>query len=151
MKNWFPALILVVPMAGMALGTETSPQTNVDISHFAAGKKAVEERDWQGAVDALGRAARSNPGNADIQNYLGYAYRNMGKMELAFRHYHEALRLDPDHRGANEYIGWAYLRADRLAQAEQHLIRLEKICGKGCEEYAKLSKGVDDYKAGKKR
>lgn len=131
--------------------TETSPQTNVHISHFAAGKKAVEERDWPGAVDALGRAARNNPGNADIQNYLGYAYRNMGKMELAFRHYHGALRLDPDHRGANEYIGWAYLRADRLAQAEQHLARLEKICGKGCEEYAKLSKGVDDYKAGKKR
>jgi hypothetical protein len=39
----------------------------------------------------------------------------------------EALRLEPNHRGANEYIGWAYLKTNQLDKAEKHLARLEKI------------------------
>jgi len=40
----------------------------------------------------------------------------MGDLEQAFRHYHEAVRLNPEHRGAHEYIGEAYLAAGNLAK-----------------------------------
>jgi hypothetical protein len=33
------------------------------------------------------------------------------------------------------------------AEAEKHLAELEKICGRGCEEYAELAKSIADYKA----
>lgn len=150
MKNWLIALVLITPVAAMAADTESTPQANLQLSDFAAGKRAVADKNWQAAVDAFNSAVKSDPRNADIHNYLGYSYRNMNKMELAFKHYNEALRLDPNHRGANEYIGWAYLKTDKLTQAEEHLERLEKICGKGCEEYGKLSRGIADYKAKKK-
>jgi Tfp pilus assembly protein PilF len=147
MKNWLIALILAAPLAAMALDTESTPQTNVRNADFTIGKQAVEEKNWQAAVDAFNRAIKGDPRNADIHNYLGYSYRNMDKMELSFKHYNEALRLEPNHRGANEYIGWAYLKTNQLASAEQHLARLEKICGKSCEEYRHLGKGIADYKA----
>ena len=52
----------------------------------------------------------------------------------------------PNHRGANEYIGVAWLRVKQPAKAQEHLARLEKICGKGCDEYKDLAKAIADYK-----
>ena len=140
MKAFLVALTLAAPMLALAAGTESTPQTNAKDSDFVTGKKAVEDKNWQVAIRALDRAVKNDPANADIHNYLGYSYRHMDRMELSFKHYGEALRLDPNHRGANEYIGWAYLKTNKPAQAEQHLARLEKICGKSCDEYQKLAK-----------
>lgn len=147
MKKTLIACMLAIPFACLAADTEWLPQVNVQNSDFVNGKKAVEAKNWQAAIDAFGRAARSDPRNPDIHNYLGYAYRQMERMEDAFRHYNEALRLEPSHRGANEYIGWAYLKTNQLSKAEEHLARLEKICGKNCEEVEKLGRGIADYKA----
>jgi tetratricopeptide (TPR) repeat protein len=74
----------------------------------------------------------------------------MGDLEQAFRHYHEALRLNPEHRGAHEYIGEAYLAAGNLAKAEEHLRRLETLCQSPCEEQVDLRAAIDAYKAGRR-
>jgi hypothetical protein len=42
---------------------------------FAAGKKALVAEDWNGAIAALKLAVLRDPRSADIQNYIGYAYR----------------------------------------------------------------------------
>jgi len=34
------------------------------------------------------------------------------------------------------------LKAGQPDKAAEHLVRLEKICGKGCEEYQDLSKAI---------
>ena len=81
-----------------------------------------------------------------MQNLLGYAYRNQRKYDLAFVHYKEALRLDPKHRGANEYIGEAYVLVGDKAKAQEHLAALERICGKGCEEYQDLARAIAQAK-----
>src|SRR5215831_18641139 len=44
---------------------------------FAAGKKALIAEDWNEAIAALKLAALRDPRNADIQNYIGYAYRRL--------------------------------------------------------------------------
>ncbi len=62
---------------------------------FAAGKVAIEAKDWNAAIKALSSAALRDTRNPDIQNYLGYAYRHTGQLDLAFRHYQRALQLDP--------------------------------------------------------
>lgn len=147
MKKTLAACMLAIPFACLAADTQWTPQVNVQNADFVSGRNAVESGNWKAAVEAFSRAARTDPHNADVQNYLGYSYRQMDRMEEAFRHYNEALRLEPSHRGANEYIGWAYLRVKQLAKAEEHLARLERICGKDCEEVGKLSKGIAEYKA----
>jgi tetratricopeptide (TPR) repeat protein len=147
MKNRLLVLMLVTPLLAMAAGTESTPEVNSQNADFAVGTNAVANQNWQAAVEAFSRALKSDPHKADIHNYLGYSYRHQDKMELSFKHYNEALKLEPNHRGAHEYIGMAYLKMDKLTQAEQHLARLESICGKSCEEYGDLSKAIAAYKA----
>jgi len=65
---------------------------------------------------------------------------------MAFKYYNEALRIDPDHRGAHEYIGEAYLMVNNLPKAEEHLSRLNKLCFFPCSEYTELKKAVETYK-----
>ena len=113
---------------------------------YANGKKAIEAKDWTGAIKFLNSAALRDTKNADIQNYLGYAYRNAGQMDMAFKYYERALKLNPRHRGAHEYVGEAYLMVNNLAKAEEHLAALHKICLIPCEEYDDLRKEIAKYR-----
>ncbi len=147
-----PALLLVLTLtlcAAMPVASarimETTPAANQEDADFAAGKKAVERKDWKGAVDALNKALQRLPENADLHNLLGYSYRHLNDLDNSFRHYKEALRIDPKHRGAHEYIGQAYLKANQPEKAAEHLAELEKLCGKNCEEYRDLSKAIASY------
>jgi Flp pilus assembly protein TadD len=97
-------------------------------------------------VKRLSSAALRDTRNADIQNYLGYAHRQLGQMDLAFTHYQRALQLNPRHRGAHEYVGEAYLLVGNLAKAEEHLAALERICLIPCEEYEDLKKAITGYR-----
>lgn len=149
MKKILIACMLALPLIATAADTEAMPETNVQNADFVTGKNAVTAKNWQVAVDAFNHALKNDPDNADIHNYLGYSYRNLGNMELSFKHYHEALRLDPNHRGAHNYIGIAYLKVGQPEKAEEHLLRLEKICGQSCGEYLDLKKAITAYKAHK--
>jgi tetratricopeptide (TPR) repeat protein len=113
---------------------------------YAAGKKAIEAKNWDDAIRLLSSAALRDTRNADIQNYLGYAYRHSGQLDLAFKHYERALQINPRHRGAHEYIGEAYLMVNKPAKAEEHLAALQRICLIPCEEYEDLSKEIAEYR-----
>jgi len=144
-------LLLLLVFAGAfapalhAVDWETDPQAAAD-PEYAAGKLAIEARDWNAAIKSFSSAALRAPDNADIQNYLGYAYRNAGNFDAAFRHYQSALKLNPKHRGAHEYIGEAYLMVKNPAKAEEHLAALDRICLLPCEEYSDLKAKIAAYK-----
>ena len=139
-------LLFALPMAPVALAAGDPPTAAPSDADYDAGKKAIESKDWKSALDYFGRAAARDAGNADIHNYLGYAYRKSGNLDAAFKSYAVALRLDPKHKGAHEYVGEAYLLTNNLAMAEQHLASLERICGRNCEEYKDLAHEVAEYK-----
>jgi len=113
---------------------------------FVAGRKAIEARDWAGAIRFFSSAALRDTRNSDIQNYLGFAYRNTGELSHAFNHYNRALHLNPRHRGAHEYLGEAYLMAGNVAKAEEHLAALARICLIPCEERAQLERKLAEYR-----
>jgi Flp pilus assembly protein TadD len=135
-----------LPVAGLAHPSDDEPAADQIDPEYAAGKAALEARDWGAAIRLLSAVALRDTRNADIQNYLGYAYRNTGRLELAFKHYQRALQLNPRHRGAHEYIGEAYLIANDLANAEKHLAALETICLIPCGEYDDLKKAIAQYR-----
>jgi Flp pilus assembly protein TadD len=138
------ALAALAAPALANLGAEDEESGNAD---WLAGKKAVEAQDWKGAVEHLGKAASAEPGNADIQNWLGFAQRKLGNLDAAFAAYDEALKLNPKHKLAHEYIGEAYLLANDLPKAEKHLAELQRLCTPlPCEEYKDLKRAVDAYK-----
>ena len=110
-------------------------------------RAAIGKQDWTGAQKILREAVARNPQDADNHNLYAYSMRKGEKpaMDLVFRHYNEALRLDPKHRGAHEYIGEAYLMSGNVSKAKEHLAQLDKLCTFGCEEFTKLKKEVVSY------
>ena len=143
------AIAAFVPVA-VADPAETDPNLAARDEDYAAGKNAVDKKDWAEAVRLLQRAAVRNPDHADLQNFLGYSYRNLKQYDLAFKHYKRAIELDPRHRGAHEYIGEAYLMTGDLKSAEVHLAALKKICLLPCEELKDLESAIDKYRGAKK-
>src|SRR5262245_50672222 len=112
---------------------------------------ATARKDWATAQDLLKDAVATNPGNAGYHNLYAYSIRKGANpdMNLVFKHYNEALRIDPQHRGAHEYIGEAYLMVGNVAKAKEHLSQLDKLCFFPCVEYTDLKKSIAE--AEKKR
>jgi tetratricopeptide (TPR) repeat protein len=126
-----------------AMGSEAD-WTGLD-PDFAAGKKALVAEDWSGAIAALKLAALRDPGNADIQNYIGYAHRRLRQLGPAMQHYQEALALNRRHRSAREHVGELYLVLGEPAKAKQQLALLEDICLIPCVETDDLKRAIAAY------
>jgi tetratricopeptide (TPR) repeat protein len=135
------ALLMLAAPAACADAGDPAPPTATD-PNFIAAKKAIDAKEWKKAIDLLNKVRV----NADVHNYLGYAYRHLGNYKEAFHNYGRALEIDPAHRGAHEYVGEAYLLTDNLPKAEEHLAALNRLCGTSCEEYRDLAREVAAYK-----
>ena len=141
--------------AAMAMSTaaaraepyEVDPDLAARDEDYAAGKRAVDRKDWGEAVRRFKLAERRHPEQADLQNILGFAHRNLKQYDLAFVHYKRAIELEPRHRGAHEYIGETYLLTGDLAGAERHLAALRQICLLPCDELHDLERAVQRYRA----
>ena len=134
---------LLAPVLGLA--ADSAPATSDPVLEQAAA--AGERKDWPAAQALLREALAKTPDNADYHNLYAYALRNGANpdMSLVFKHYNEALRLDPKHRGAHEYIGEAYLLVGNAAKAKEHLAQLDKLCFLPCSEYRDLKTAIADY------
>jgi len=134
----------------MAAMVETPDWAALD-PDFAAGKRAIGAGDWEGAIKALSNAGLRDARNADIQNYLGYAYRRLRQFDPAMQHYRQALTLNPRHRSAHEHLGEALLARGDLAKAKEQLAALEQICLIPCNEYDDLKRAIAEYNKVAKR
>jgi Flp pilus assembly protein TadD len=140
------ALALLTPALSYTAPTETQVQGIAAAkADYAVAKTAIEAENWDAAIAALKSAERNDPGNADVQNMLGYTHRQKGEVEEAFKYYNKALELNPYHRGAHEYMGRAYLAQSRVEKAQEHLAKLEQICPEKCAERDSLKKAIADW------
>jgi tetratricopeptide (TPR) repeat protein len=114
---------------------------------LSAVRARIAEKQWPAAIEAL--KSVDDKGSAEWNNLMGYALRKQATPDYAGaeRHYEEALRLDPKHRGALEYSGELYLITGNLPKAEERLARLDKACLFSCEEYRDLKRAIERYKA----
>jgi Flp pilus assembly protein TadD len=142
-------LVLAFAGAAVAAETESRPAYNAQIDDFAAGKKAIDAKNWKAASDSFAKVVAKDSRNADAYNLLGFSLRWQDRYEEAFAAYGKALALDPSHKGALNYSGIAYLKAGRKAEAEAQLARLKAVCA-ACEETAQLSKAVADAQGASK-
>ena len=110
-------------------------------------RAAIEQKNLARAQGVLRDAVARNPQDADYHNLYAYSMRKGANpaMDLVFRHYNEALRIDPKHRGAHEYIGEAYLMSGNVPKAKEHLAQLDRLCFFGCEEYTKLKTAIAEH------
>jgi tetratricopeptide (TPR) repeat protein len=143
------ALLLPAPVLAAGDSVDSDSQGRPRDPVIAAFERAKAANDWIGAARVAREALARSPDNAEYHNRYAFALRKgpSPDMELVFRHYREALRLDPEHRGAHEYIGEAYLMVGDLGKAKQHLAVLDRLCLFGCEEYDDLKREVAAYEA----
>ena len=141
------AMVIAVP-AWAAPGGDSSQAEPRDPA-LAAIQAAVSRSDWAQARALARSSLEKNAGNADYHNLYAYAIRKGAnpEMDLVFKHYNEALRIDPRHRGAQEYLGEAYLMVGNLAKAREQLKILDDLCFFSCAEYTMLKKAIADYEA----
>jgi len=140
------AALLLVPAAALAADSQPVVRTDPVLEQAS---KTIAAKDWPQAQALLKDAIARNPSNADYHNLYAYSIRKGANpdMSLVFKHYNEALRLDPRHRGAHEYLGEAYLMVGNLPKAKEHLSALDKLCFFPCSEFNELKKAVAEYEA----
>ena len=144
--------ILTLALAGAASAMDTpkpdpkDPEKKeaIQAQPLDAARAAIARQDWTRAQALAREAVAREPQNADAHNLYAYSMRKgpHPAMDLVFRHYNEALRLNPQHRGAHEYIGEAYLMTGNVAKAKEHLAQLDRLCAAGCEERAVLEREI---------
>jgi Flp pilus assembly protein TadD len=135
--------LLAVPAALHAAGSDDEDQP---ASEYSLAKQAMDDGDYEIAINKFARIHEEEPGNADVLNMLGYGYRKIGNFDQARGYYLQALAADPDHRGANAYMGELYLETGQLAKAEERLAVLDKECWLGCDEFTELKESIAKYK-----
>jgi tetratricopeptide (TPR) repeat protein len=116
----------------------TDKKSDLDFRNgYKLAYDAVYNRqDYAGAIVIL--SALGHDEHPDVANLIGFASRKLGRTEDARAWYEKALAADPKHSRTWQYYGmWHLERGDR-AQAEQHLERIQLICGQGCEEFTSL-------------
>lgn len=141
------AAIALTLAASVSFAADTGPAvTPAKPDPLVAAREQIAAKKWAAAIDELKKVNATD--SADWNNLMGYSLRKAKTpdYDAAERHYNEALRLDPKHRGALEYSGELYLMKGDLAKAEQRLATLDKLCTFSCAEYRDLKKSVEAYK-----
>ena len=98
----------------------------------------LDNQNYKKSIELIKLEIKKDKSNADLYNYLGYAYRKSGNLALAIKNYKVALRLNPNHFEAHNYIGIAYITEGRIEKAIYHLKILEELCKAKCSEYKSL-------------
>jgi tetratricopeptide (TPR) repeat protein len=133
-----------ISLPAFAADTDTpKPEPKKD-AVIESARAAIAQKDWLQAQRVLQNGLSGNPANADYHNLYAYSIRKGANpdMNLVFKHYNEALRLNPEHRGAHEYIGEAYLMVGNLPKAKEHLAVLDRLCFLPCSEYSDLKNAI---------
>lgn len=140
------AAALLALCVGPGFAADTTPSA-APVDSLSEARQLIAARNWGAAIQELRRVNEAR--SADWNNLMGYSLRKTSPPDLegAERHYTEALRIDPQHRGALEYSGELYLMKGDLARAEQRLAALDKACFLPCDEFTDLKKAVQAYKA----
>lgn len=109
-----------------------------DDSLYEAGRDLAYAYRYEEAIDVLQLA--SNRADKRILNFLGYANRKAGRLEVGLGYYREALAIDPAYTLARSYYGEALLMKEDVAGAREQLAMIEKLCGsQTCKEYVDLA------------
>ena len=141
------AIAALLAMALSPAWPADTPEPTTKADSLSAARAQIAQKNWPGAVAELKKV--NETGNADWNNLMGYSLRKSAAPDYAAAEsfYNEALRLNPQHRGALEYSGELYLITNDLPKAEARLASLDKACSLPCNEYTELKKSVARYKA----
>lgn len=128
----------------ISFGSNSTPSAE-QADTYKQAKDLVDAKAYAKAIPLLEQNLHDKGPSADTLNLLGFSYRKLGDTNKGLDYYLQALKLEPNHLGANEYLGELYLEMNDLPKAEDRLQVLKKACG-SCEESQDLQAAVDAFK-----
>jgi len=138
------ALVAWPTASALALGSDSTPSA-AQPDTYKQAKDLVDDKEYAKAIPLLKQTIKEKGPSADALNLLGFSYRKSGDAKKGLDYYLQALKLEPNHLGANEYLGELYLEMNDLPKAQERLLVLQKACG-NCEESEDLDEAIADYK-----
>lgn len=122
-----------------ALPEQLDPRT---AALLAEGKAAISAGQMNKAVDAYESALTVQPASITVLLGLAEATLKQGMQGKALHYYREALEADPDNLQAIAGEGTALAEKGAVEKARRNLVRLEGLCGKGCEASRELAAAI---------
>ncbi len=113
---------------------------------FNAARELAYAGQYENAIKVLG--AMKERQSARVLNYLGYANRKAGRMELGMQFYKRALQADENYLLARSYMGQALVEQGRIEEAKIQLIEIRDRGGENSWAYQALLQslgGVRSY------
>ena len=139
-------LILALTVTGITSSSVFADASSNRDSRYTPFQKLIDAEKYEMAIGELKTALAESPDDADLFNLLAYSQRKLMRFDVALVNYQKALKIEPEHRGANEYLGELYLQFGQLDDALQRLQVLDDDCFFGCEEFNELEEAIEDYR-----
>ena len=114
------------------------------IDGYKAARAMLLDGQYEKGIAAFYELGRDE--HPDVANYLGYAHRKLGQYDQSKAWYEKALASDPKHTRTLQYYGMWHLEQGNKLKAEDHLERIQVICGQGCEDYRLLREAIVEGK-----
>jgi Flp pilus assembly protein TadD len=131
---------------GSMPSASAAPQIDLR-AEYKSGLDALGAQNYKKAIKHFRAVTGGAPKLADAHNWLGYSYRKSGDTKAALKSYLKALKLEPNHAGANEYLGELYLEQKDLPKAEERMAVLNSCCA-ATSQAKQLADAMAEYKAG---
>ena len=127
----------------LGMGSDSSSGSNPTAASdpYEQALDLIDDEKYAQAIPLLEQSIQEKGEYADALNELGYANRKLGNWSAGMENYLKALKLEPNHLGANEYLGELYLEMKQPEKAKERLAVLKDACG-DCDEYEELEEAI---------
>jgi len=137
------SLAMLLVLVGNAFFSNNNMSSNADLESILG---LIDEGEYIGAIDQLHIELDNDQDNPDILSLLGYSYRKVLNYEDALTFYQSALRVEPEHIGANQHLGELYIETGQLDKAQSQLELIDSLSLFASSEYAQLKESIEQYR-----
>jgi tetratricopeptide (TPR) repeat protein len=111
---------------------------------YRAAREFAYAGQYENAITVLNLAENQN--DPRILNYLGYANRKAGRMELGMSYYRKALLADQNYILARSYMGQALMEQGDIQAARVQLVEIRDRGGENTWAYRSLLQSLNGYR-----
>jgi tetratricopeptide (TPR) repeat protein len=111
---------------------------------YKAAREFAYAGQYENAITVLRLAENQN--DPRILNYLGYANRKAGRMELGMSYYRKALLADQNYILARSYMGQAFMEQGDVQAARVQLVEIRDRGGENTWAYRSLLQSLNGYR-----
>lgn len=111
---------------------------------YRAAREFAYAGQYDNALKVLALAENQN--DPRILNYLGYANRKAGRMELGMSYYRKALQADENYILARSYMGQALVEQGDVQAARVQLVEIRDRGGEQTWAYRSLLQSLNGYR-----